>query len=46
MPIVGKGISGYGIDNTHGFVIDLDKSDIREMDFIQVTDAIRNVDLN
>ena len=32
------------IDNTHGFIIDLDKSDIKEMDFEQVTEAIRNVD--
>ena len=32
------------IDNTHGFIIDLDKSDIKEMDFEQVTEAMRNVD--
>ncbi len=32
------------VDNTHGFVIDLDKSDIKEMDFNQVTEAMRNVD--
>jgi len=30
------------IDNTHGFTIDLDKSDIQEMDFDVITAAIAN----
>ena len=31
------------IDNTHGFVIDLDTSNIQEMDFLEVTAAMRNI---
>ena len=33
------------IDNTFGFEVDLNKSDIKEMDFLQVIEAMKNVDL-